>query len=129
MARRAASSYPAGAAASAITQLRYHAIEGGPPHDDDPSVGRGRRGVRRTGSAQAGRVHLGWIDLPDLPSGSTIVEIDLEQDGDGTLIRLTHRDMPADHADMHRVGWEHYLRRLAVCAAGGDPGPDPGADG
>lgn len=69
----------------------------------------------------------GWIDLPDLPPGSTIVEIDLEQDGGGTLIRLTHRDMPADHADMHRAGWEHYLARLGVCATGGDPGPDPGA--
>lgn len=69
----------------------------------------------------------GWIDLPDLPPGSTVVEIDLEHDGDGTMIRLTHRDMPADHADVHRVGWEHYLARLAVCAAGGDPGPDPGA--
>lgn len=69
----------------------------------------------------------GWIDMPDLPPGSTIVEIDLEHDGGGTLIRLTHRDMPADHADMHRVGWEHYLARLDVCAAGGDPGPDPGA--
>ncbi|CAN5915421.1 SRPBCC family protein [soil metagenome] len=71
----------------------------------------------------------GWIDLPDVPPGSTVVEIDLEQDGDGTLMRLTHRDMPADHADMHRVGWVHYLARLAVCATGGDPGPDPGAGG
>jgi uncharacterized protein YndB with AHSA1/START domain len=69
----------------------------------------------------------GWIDLPDLPPGSTVVEIDLEDDGDGTLIRLTHRDMPADHVDVHRTGWVHYLGRLGVCAAGGDPGPDPGA--
>jgi uncharacterized protein YndB with AHSA1/START domain len=69
----------------------------------------------------------GWIDLPDLPPGSTVVEIDLEHDGDGTRIRLTHRDMPSDHTDVHRVGWEHYLARLAVCATGGDPGPDPGA--
>lgn len=69
----------------------------------------------------------GWIDMPDLPPGSTIVEIDLEQVDDGTLIRLTHRDLPAEHADTHRVGWEHYLARLAVCATGGDPGPDPGA--
>lgn len=69
----------------------------------------------------------GWIDLPDLPPGSTVVEIDLEHDGDGTMIRLTHRDMPPDHTDVHRIGWEHYLARLGVCAAGGDPGPDPGA--
>jgi hypothetical protein len=25
---------------------------------------------------------------------------------------------------MHRDGWNHYLDRLAVRAAGGDPGPD-----
>lgn len=69
----------------------------------------------------------GWIDLPDLPPGSTTVEIDLEHQGDGTLIRLTHRDLPADHADVHRAGWEHYVARLGVCTTGGDPGPDPGA--
>jgi hypothetical protein len=28
---------------------------------------------------------------------------------------------------MHRDGWEHYLDRLAVRAAGGDPGPDGAA--
>ena len=71
----------------------------------------------------------GWIDLPDLPPGSTVVEIDLEQDGEDTVIRLTHRDMPPDHADVHRRGWEHYLARLVVCAAGRDPGPDHGAGG
>ncbi len=69
----------------------------------------------------------GWIDAPDLPPGSTTVEIDLEQDGDGTLIRLTHRDLPDDQGDIHRIGWEHYVARLAVCASGGDPGPDAGA--
>jgi uncharacterized protein YndB with AHSA1/START domain len=71
----------------------------------------------------------GWIDMPDLPPGSTIVEIDLEQVSDGTLIRLTHHDLPADHSDVHRRGWEHYLQRLATCALGSDPGPDPGPDG
>jgi hypothetical protein len=28
---------------------------------------------------------------------------------------------------MHRDGWNHYLDRLAVPAAGGDPGPDAAA--
>jgi uncharacterized protein YndB with AHSA1/START domain len=68
----------------------------------------------------------GWIDMPDLPPGSTLVEIDLERTAHGTLIRLTHRNLPAEHADLHRVGWEHYTQRLATCAVGGDPGPDPG---
>lgn len=53
------------------------------------------------------------------------VEVELEPDGDGTLVRLTHRDLPADTFGDHRAGWEHYLDRLAVLAAGSDPGPDP----
>jgi uncharacterized protein YndB with AHSA1/START domain len=68
----------------------------------------------------------GWVDMPELPPGSTIVEIDLEETGDGTLIRLTHRELPAGQADVHRMGWAHYMERLARCAAGDDPGPDPG---
>jgi uncharacterized protein YndB with AHSA1/START domain len=68
----------------------------------------------------------GWVDMPELPPGSTIVEIDLEETGDGTLIRLTHRELPVGQADVHRMGWAHYMERLARCAAGDDPGPDPG---
>jgi uncharacterized protein YndB with AHSA1/START domain len=68
----------------------------------------------------------GWVDMPELPPGSTIVEIDLEATGDGTLIRLTHRELPAGQTDVHRMGWVHYLERLARCAVGDDPGPDPG---
>jgi hypothetical protein len=33
--------------------------------------------------------------------------------------------VPADLADFHVMGWEHYLDRLAIAAAGGDPGDDP----
>lgn len=68
----------------------------------------------------------GWIDLPDLPPGSTTVEIDLIPDGDGTLIRLTHRDLPSDHRTIHHLGWEHYTNRLTLAASGVEPGPDPG---
>jgi hypothetical protein len=51
--------------------------------------------------------------------------VDLEPDGDGTLVRLTHRDLPADAFSAYQAGWEHHLDRLATCGAGGDPGPDP----
>lgn len=68
----------------------------------------------------------GWIDLPDLPPGSTVVEIDLEPDGDGTVIRLTHSQLPPDQRDIHRTGWDHYVVRLATASTGTDPGPDPG---
>lgn len=69
----------------------------------------------------------GWEseDAVVRPGGST-VEITLTPDGDHTLVRLVHRDLPSsDTANAHTTGWEHYLPRLEVAAAGGDPGPDP----
>ncbi len=68
----------------------------------------------------------GWEGevFPVAPGAST-VEIVLEPDGEGTLLRLTHRDLPADMTAFHVLGWEHYLARLAIAAADGDPGRDP----
>jgi len=68
----------------------------------------------------------GWEgDGSPVPPGSSTVEITLTADGpDGTLLRLVHHGLPLPAVDMHRDGWEHYLDRLAIRAAGGDPGPD-----
>jgi uncharacterized protein YndB with AHSA1/START domain len=68
----------------------------------------------------------GW-EAPDrgVPPGSTVVEIDLQPDGDGTALRLVHRHLPGPALESHRWGWGHYTGRLAEAAAGGDPGPDP----
>ena len=68
----------------------------------------------------------GWEGgaLPVAPGEST-VEITLEPDGEGTLLRLTHRDLPQDMHKFHRLGWDYTLPRLAAVAAGRDPGPDP----
>jgi uncharacterized protein YndB with AHSA1/START domain len=72
----------------------------------------------------------GWEQGPPVPPGSTTVAIDLIPDGDGTLIRLTHSDLPPDEIEIHRFGWEHYAGRLAAVAAGLDPGPNtPGGSG
>ena len=62
-----------------------------------------------------------------LPPGSSTVEVTLVPDGEETVVRLSHRDLPAEAREGHARGWEHYLARLAVAAAGGDPGPDPWA--
>lgn len=71
----------------------------------------------------------GWVDHPVVPPGTTRVEVTLEPDGDGTLVRLVHYDLPtADTAAEHRQGWELYLSRLTITVTGGDPGPDPNAD-
>src|SRR5438067_12813412 len=68
----------------------------------------------------------GWEDgaLP-IPPGQSTVEISLEPDGEGTLLRLTHRDLPQGMHKFHQLGWGYALNRLARVAAGQDPGPDP----
>lgn len=68
----------------------------------------------------------GWQGHPAVPPGSSLVEIELIPDGDGTLVRLTHSGLELDEHPLHRLGWEHYLPRLATIAVGGEPGPDPG---
>lgn len=68
----------------------------------------------------------GWEADEAVPPGSTRVEFELVPEGTGTRLRFTHRDLPGTGAaESHAQGWDHYLGRLAVAAAGGDPGPDP----
>lgn len=68
----------------------------------------------------------GWENDPRLPPGSTTVEVTLVPDGDVTVVRLRHSGFRTGEArDQHEQGWAHFLGRLSVAAAGGDPGPDP----
>jgi uncharacterized protein YndB with AHSA1/START domain len=69
----------------------------------------------------------GWeSEFASTPPGSSTVEVTLEPDGDGTLVRLVHSGLPTtESAELHGQGWDHYLPRLVIAAAGGDPGPDP----
>ena len=68
---------------------------------------------------------FGWDGSEAVPPGSSLVEIDLIEDPDGTLLRLTHTGLPnAEQCAEHADGWAHYIARLAVVAAGRDPGPD-----
>jgi uncharacterized protein YndB with AHSA1/START domain len=62
-----------------------------------------------------------------VPPGSSRVEVTLEPDGDGTVLRLRHLDLPEESLEIHGHGWDLYLGRLAAAAAGRDPGPDPHA--
>lgn len=68
----------------------------------------------------------GWLDQPGIPPGSTVVEIELIATDGGTLVRLTHRDLPPSETANHQAGWDHYLSRLVLVASGQDPGPDAG---
>jgi uncharacterized protein YndB with AHSA1/START domain len=68
---------------------------------------------------------FGWEGSEAVPPGSSLVEIDLIDRDGGTLLRMTHSGLPdAEQCARHAQGWAHYFGRLAVAAAGGDPGPD-----
>jgi len=70
---------------------------------------------------------FGWESggMSAFPPGSTVVEIELEPEGAGTRLALTHRGLSGEGRDRHRYGWNHYLARLTFAGAGADPGPDP----
>jgi uncharacterized protein YndB with AHSA1/START domain len=68
----------------------------------------------------------GWDGSADVPPGSSTVEVELTPEGDGTTLRFLHKDLPsAESVTSHTHGWDHYLPRLEIAAAGGDPGADP----
>ena len=73
------------------------------------------------------RVVVSWgvAGSTDMPPGTTRVEFTLTPTSSGTHLHLVHRDLPDSQAPMHATGWKHFLDRLAVIAAGADPGPDP----
>ena len=53
----------------------------------------------------------------DFPPGSSTVEVVLEADGDGTVVTLTHRDLPTeDSRRSHREGWSEFLGILGGVA-------------
>lgn len=70
----------------------------------------------------------GWEgEGQSVPPGSSLVEVSLHADGDATVLKLRHTGLPTEEmADQHEQGWTHYLGRLQIAAAGGDPGPDEG---
>jgi hypothetical protein len=57
------------------------------------------------------------------------VEVTLTPHHGGTTVTIVHAGLPAPEDRQHRLGWPHFLERLVLAAAGGDPGPDPWADG
>ena len=98
----------------------------GVPDRGDPVAHRRRRG-RRARPAAPARLHVGlgaWAApcRPARPPSST----SSCRKATARACIFTHRDLPnQEAADSHATGWDHYLERLAVASAGGDPGPDP----
>jgi len=76
----------------------------------------------------------GWEPGPNganpVPPGSSTIEIELESDGESTILHFVHRDLPtAEAAASHGHGWDHYLARLQAVSTGRDPGVDPWLSG
>ena len=77
---------------------------------------------------EPGRIYRVGLLGGGMPAGSTRVTVTFEDAGGGTRLTLRHEDLPSDELRAaHDVAWNTYLPRLAVAAAGGDPGPDPHA--
>lgn len=68
----------------------------------------------------------GWDGDEGVPPGSSTIEVELTATDEGTRLRFVHRDLPsAEAVASHAHGWDHYLPRLEIAAAGGNPGEDP----
>jgi len=101
-------------------EFRMHVTPGSVASGEFVEIEPKRRLVFTWGWAEGG----GGPEL--VPPGSTTVEIELRPSGSGTTLTLVQSGLPTEEsADQHGAGWDHYFPRLAVAAAGGDPGPDP----
>lgn len=57
------------------------------------------------------------------PPGSSVLEVTLTAHDGGTLVAIVHSGLPEDELHRHATGWQHYLTRLSLAAAGGEPEP------
>jgi uncharacterized protein YndB with AHSA1/START domain len=64
------------------------------------------------------------LDAFGVAPSSTRVEVSLVPDGDATIVRLVHTELPEGSVSFHRAGWGHYLERLAAVHAGAQIGSD-----
>src|SRR5262249_4679758 len=72
-------------------------------------------------------LEIAWGEAGDaaLPPRSTRLRVTFEARGEVTRVELEHGGLAPVEADKHALGWPHFVERLGVAAAGGDPGPDP----
>jgi uncharacterized protein YndB with AHSA1/START domain len=60
----------------------------------------------------------GWEAPGDqTPPGASLVEVTLEPDGDGTVLRLVHSRLVPAAVDGHAEGWDYFLPRLTDAVA------------
>jgi len=60
----------------------------------------------------------GWEKPADpTPVAESRVEVDIEPDGTGSILRLRHSGLDPDAVAAHAQGWDHFLGRLVDLAA------------
>jgi hypothetical protein len=66
------------------------------------------------------RFTWGW-EIPEraVPPGSSTVAIELQPEGAGTRLRLSHTGLPPDWVEPHQQGWELYVGHLQDVAGRG----------
>ena len=57
------------------------------------------------------------------PPGSSVLEVTLTAQDGGTLVAIVNSGLPEDELHLHAAGWQHYLARLSLASAGGEPAP------
>jgi uncharacterized protein YndB with AHSA1/START domain len=102
----------------------------------EPKAGGELRWTHENGATMIGRfVELdpprrlvftyGWEgDLMGLPPETSTVEIDLEERPGGTVLRLSHREIPPEVIEEHLRGWIYFLGLLRD-AVPIEPGDQP----
>jgi uncharacterized protein YndB with AHSA1/START domain len=56
---------------------------------------------------------------PPMLPGSSTVEVTLTPDGQHTVVRLIHRDIPEPFVESHGAGWSEHFETLVELAASG----------
>ncbi|CAM3424831.1 SRPBCC domain-containing protein [Paenibacillus lupini] len=67
----------------------------------------------------------GWEQSKMVPPGSSTLEFTLTPQDNGTLLVLTHYDLPEEEVASHVKGWTHFMSRLQAAAQIEDPEVDP----
>jgi uncharacterized protein YndB with AHSA1/START domain len=72
-------------------------------------------------------IEIAWGELGNdaMPPGATRLVVRFVGHDGGTRMELEHSMLSPDEARKHALGWPHFLERLAIAGAGGDPGTDP----
>jgi uncharacterized protein YndB with AHSA1/START domain len=61
---------------------------------------------------------FGWEKSKLVPPGSSTLEFLLTPKDNGTLLLLTHYDLPAEEIASHQKGWAHFMTQLQLIAEG-----------